>query len=290
MENLNLQSLAERNLTSYVDKNIALFSQLSEVRNLPQTDVFVEGYLMAFIIKGSAQVMIDEDTYTVHEGDIFVCSPRNILEKTMLSIDIEAKAIFVTPTSLEKIANMVNLSWSLRVMAQTHEIIHVEQSSLRRLIKYYDMIEGKLLGDETPNKTNCIDFLLCAFAYELFDIRMSIGKITPTQSFSSADYIFQRFTKLLEDKNRPFSKVKGYAEELNITPKYFSFICKQLTGKTAGRIIDDEVIKTAKILLRNNSLSIKQIADILNFANQSHFGTFFRKRVGMSPHNYRDSF
>jgi AraC-like DNA-binding protein len=43
----------------------------------------------------------------------------------------------------------------------------------------------------------------------------------------------------------------------------------------------------AKILLRNPSLSIQQIADQLNFSDQSSFGKFFKKHHRMSPLEYR---
>ena len=47
--------------------------------------------------------------------------------------------------------------------------------------------------------------------------------------------------------------------------------------------------KRGKLLLRDNSLGIKQIAARLNFANPSHFGTYFHRYVGMSPQQFRQS-
>lgn len=47
--------------------------------------------------------------------------------------------------------------------------------------------------------------------------------------------------------------------------------------------------KRGKLLLRDNSLGIKQIAARLNFANQSHFGTYFHRYVGLSPQQFRQS-
>lgn len=41
--------------------------------------------------------------------------------------------------------------------------------------------------------------------------------------------------------------------------------------------------------LIDNSKSIKQIAEMLGFANQSHFGTFFNRKAGMSPQQFRNS-
>jgi AraC-like DNA-binding protein len=88
---------------------------------------------------------------------------------------------------------------------------------------------------------------------------------------------------------QPFTNVNGYAELLHITPKYFSSICKKLSGKTANEIIKEETIKQAKILLHDNSLSIKQVADQLSFTNQSHFGTYFHRYTGMSPQQFRQA-
>lgn len=79
-----------------------------------------------------------------------------------------------------------------------------------------------------------------------------------------------------------------YANLLHISPKYFSSVCKKLTGKTASEIINDEIIKQSSFLLRNNKLSIKQISSRLGFVNQSHFGTFFRRHTGLSPQQYRE--
>jgi len=104
---------------------------------------------------------------------------------------------------------------------------------------------------------------------------------------TSAEHIFEQFIHLLEDPHRPLSNVIGYAELLHITPKYFSSICKKMSGKTANEIIKEETIKKAKILLHDNSLSIKQVADMLDFSNQSHFGTYFHRYTGMSPLKFR---
>ncbi|MGM9706544.1 MAG: helix-turn-helix domain-containing protein [Prevotella sp.] len=79
---------------------------------------------------------------------------------------------------------------------------------------------------------------------------------------------------MLRDDNQPFCNVNGYAERLHITPKYLSSVCKHATGKTASQLINEEIIRMAKLLLHDNKYSIKQIADLLGFANQSHFGVF----------------
>jgi AraC-like DNA-binding protein len=81
--------------------------------------------------------------------------------------------------------------------------------------------------------------------------------------------------------------VKFYADALFITPKYLSQITKEVTGNTAGYLIDEMVMIEAKLLLNNASLSVAQIADELNFADQFVFSKFFKRNNKPDTSEYR---
>ena len=81
--------------------------------------------------------------------------------------------------------------------------------------------------------------------------------------------------------------VNYYAKELFLTPKHLSSVVKEVSGKTAGEWIDNFVLFEAKSLLRSSQKNIQEIADELNFANQSFFGKYFKHYTGMSPKEYR---
>ena len=78
-----------------------------------------------------------------------------------------------------------------------------------------------------------------------------------------------------------------YAGKLCITPKYLSLISKDVSGRSAGEWIDQYVVLEAKTLLKSTRMSIQEIADVLNFANQSFFGKYFKHHTGISPKEYR---
>ena len=44
-----------------------------------------------------------------------------------------------------------------------------------------------------------------------------------------------------------------------------------------------------RVQLKNSRKSIKQIAQEMNFPNQSFLGKYFKEHVGMSPTEYRRS-
>lgn len=46
-------------------------------------------------------------------------------------------------------------------------------------------------------------------------------------------------------------------------------------------------IETAKLLLQNTNMQIKEIAYKLNFADEHYFSNYFKKRVGLAPGEYR---
>ena len=78
-----------------------------------------------------------------------------------------------------------------------------------------------------------------------------------------------------------------YADRLCISPKHMSMVVKKVSGRTASDWIDDYVILQAKQMLRSSSLTIQEVSRELNFSNQSFFGKYFKKHVGMSPSEYR---
>ena len=91
----------------------------------------------------------------------------------------------------------------------------------------------------------------------------------------------------LQQNYRRYRDVGWYARQLSLTPKYLSEVVKQVSGCTAGDWINAFVMNELKTMLRGTSLSIKEIAIRMNFANQSFLGKYFKSTMGMSPAAYR---
>jgi AraC-like DNA-binding protein len=98
-----------------------------------------------------------------------------------------------------------------------------------------------------------------------------------------------QFLQLLFDHAKEQHAVTFYAGKLFITPQYLSLILKELTGKSANKWIEDALIVEAKVLLKMPQTTVQQVADKLNFSDQSTFGKFFKKHIGLSPMEYRKS-
>lgn len=64
---------------------------------------------------------------------------------------------------------------------------------------------------------------------------------------------------------------------------------RSVSGRNPGDWIRDYVILEAKALLKSGKYSVQQVGDMLNFSNQSFFGTYFKRATGLSPKAYRES-
>lgn len=80
--------------------------------------------------------------------------------------------------------------------------------------------------------------------------------------------------------------VTFYADKICVTPQYLSHAVYNATGKHALHWILDYVILDAKALLKSNRYTVQQISEMLNFANPSFFGKYFKAATGMSPRAY----
>lgn len=100
--------------------------------------------------------------------------------------------------------------------------------------------------------------------------------------------LLANFYLLLKQSFREEHRVQYYAESLAITPKHLSVITKELTGKPAIELIQDVLVEEAKYLLRQG-LSIGETAQKLHFSDQSFFGKFFKRNVGISPKEFRQN-
>jgi AraC family transcriptional activator of pobA len=95
------------------------------------------------------------------------------------------------------------------------------------------------------------------------------------------------YRDLLNGTGQKIFRVQDYAIAQNLNPNYLNCVVKSKTGKPASTWITDKTISEAKSLLSNSSISIKEIAYLLGFAESNHFSNYFKKHTRLSPVSYR---
>jgi len=105
----------------------------------------------------------------------------------------------------------------------------------------------------------------------------------PTYNYT----LLRNFQKLIEKNYTSLKLPKEYAELLFITPNHLNALCSAMLGIPAGEVIRNRIALEAKRLLIHKELSVAEIADKLNFADNSYFTKFFKKQAGLTPEEFR---
>jgi len=81
--------------------------------------------------------------------------------------------------------------------------------------------------------------------------------------------------------------INDVARQFGMSTRNFSRRFKEATGKTPANYLQSLRIDVAKNLLQSSNLSIGDVADRVGYSDVSHFTQVFRKRLFITPSDYR---
>ena len=82
--------------------------------------------------------------------------------------------------------------------------------------------------------------------------------------------------------------IQEIATNLGTSYSWFRKAFKEYTGYAPAQYFQELKLRKAKELLTETNLSFKEIAYELDFSSYEYFLSFFKKRVGVTPSEYRD--
>ncbi|NHN32178.1 response regulator [Paenibacillus agricola] len=77
------------------------------------------------------------------------------------------------------------------------------------------------------------------------------------------------------------------ADQVGVSPNYFSSLFKRETGHTFVEYVTDRKLEEAKAWLEDADIPIYKIAERLGYNDRKYFREIFKKRIGVTPSEYR---
>ena len=243
--------------------------------------------LIGLCTKGEVVYQLDTQKQIIRAGDILIVSDRHVVDSYRRSDDMEGLCMMLSVNFYREIIQNVSDVSSLFLFSRQHPVMSLEQKEIDTFKEYFQTIKQKISDEGNHFRKDLIKTLLLAMFYDLSNIIYRVKQDDKPQT--RAEIIFTRFIQLLEKNFRQERRVSWYAQQLCITPKYLSETVKNVSRRTPNEWIDNYIILELRVQLRNSTKAIKEIAEELNFPNQSFMGKFFKEHVGMSPSEYRKS-
>lgn len=245
--------------------------------------------------RGSVEVSLEGCHYHIKPGDVYIYMASTLVHFLHKSEDAEGIMVEVDFYYILPIVNkVINVESQLFMRKNPCVSLSGEQCAHFEYLlnNLWDRINAEDCQKENVQyqhlKLELIKSMGQTICYEILNMYFTNQPLQPLQQ-GKKDVVFQNFMLSLFRFYRKERDVSFYARMQHITPRYFSAIIKEKTGDSALQWIVRMVITEAKQLLEESDLSIKEIADQLNFPTQSFFGKYFKQYVGVSPKEYRNN-
>ncbi|MFR7879724.1 MAG: helix-turn-helix domain-containing protein [Butyricimonas paravirosa] len=240
------------------------------------------------ILKGTLQIVIDNIRHkcTPSNNNIVNIKPVNTITQMTPGNDFKGHIIILPKSFMDRADHGVKPIPFRDVLSMRFQLTITPQGGIEILADYFRLIvkTRKPMKAVKPVSSNMI--LLCHLKITQM-IFAEMEKQQKKRLISRSSLLCNQFTQLLTQHIEEEHEVLFYADKLNITPHYLTKITHKYIGFAANKVIANELITQASLLLRNPDYTLQQIADRLHFCDQSSFGKFFKKHTGKTPATYR---
>lgn len=273
--------------TSAYDADGLLF--LENVHGVDFTNKTLQlGFLLVCVCTGgAATARLNGKVVRQEPGQMLVAFGEQIIDECRPSDDFEGQIALISQEyALESFTGLRYL-WPFLLYIYRNPVIRLTEEEQSLLFGNFRAIVRRLEMPGHRYRRDCVVSLLRVFSLDICRIlderQCGRGNEAPSRSYN----IFDDFISLAQKNVRVHRDVAWYGEQLCISPKYLSEAVKQVSGKTAGQWLSTFVANEIRLMLRNTTLSIKEITQEMNFPNQSFMGKYFKNLTGMSPAAYR---
>lgn len=233
---------------------------------------------------GELTVEINMIEHHISAGNLVITLPEDILQHKKVTDDVKGLFIIVSQQFIEDAFPKIEEILPLFLHIQKYPCLSLSVQECVRIQNFYNFFIQHL-EDNSPYRDKVIRSILQSLVYYI------AGVVNLDQANNRRDRkeeLFSRFIQLIIKNYKEHKKLDFYADKLFISPKYLSDAIKKISGKSAHDWIDHYILLEAKILLRSSRKTVQQIADELNFPNNSFFSKYFKKHCGITPKEYRE--
>lgn len=243
-------------------------------------------YELIWVQRGVGTHQIDFTTHTLQDKTLFFLTPgqvhylhdqQAVIEQASILIFNE-EFIYQGDTDRELLSSLTLLpAWD----QHTQTVQPPDATPLEHLIALMDA-EYHLPNRNYELLRSALRILLILTVRHRTTVALSAGDLNTRR--------LNAFRTLVETQFATHHQAPPYAGQLALSLKRLDQICRQLTGKSAQRLIHERIVVEAKRLIAYHQASVKEVAFQIGFDDPSYFSRFFRRMTGVSPQSFREQF
>ena len=239
----------------------------------PHTHFFAE---LFYVLRGSGRFLVEEEEFPVKENDLIIINP-NVPHTEMSRQNSPLEYI---------VLGVDGISFSFR-RSDTLDNYHIFNFQEKRTELLYCLRE--LLEEAEKEKPYhdriCQNLLEVLIIHILRNANFSISVI-PSKKANIACGLAKRYIDA--HYSDPIT-LQDLADLTHVNKYYLAHIFTEDYGMSPINYLINRRIDKSKALLVNTNHSISQIAAFTGFSSQSYFSQTFKKLIGLTPNDYRQT-
>lgn len=254
--------------------------------------VSVHKYGFFLCLRGTARVLLGDKIYLITAYHLCIYTPNTFFRILEKSEDLDG-ILHEGPVD-EYYPAVSSINIRKRLMMREKPVVRISREEATDLADLCDSLDRGMMAQEgkMSNETlagireNYLIYLRYAVCLNVCGAYFSNSPVEAVPQ-DRDDIVFNKFLVSLYEHCHTERTVSFYAALQHLSPYYFSTIIRSRSGKSALQWIESVTMTYARKYLADSSESIKEIAELLSFPDQSAFGRYFRCRQGCSPSEYR---
>lgn len=291
---LDIIQLSAQNGAVHLDKQFILIDNFDDERIAVENEPFFVNHpvklsftVVIFCQWGEMRFKINLQDFKLHANDILIVQEGVIGEYGGMSPDARI-AVIAFMDEYFQVFNNVEAAMSLVHKLYSSPLCHLRAEAVEECMTIYRLMKAKIMETDNPFRRGSLLGYMQVLAYNGYNYLLASDFKDDGRKVGRSQELYNRFIKEVQKNYTKQRSISYYAGVLCVTPKYLSQVVHKVSGRFASDWITDFVILEAKALLKSRKYTVQQVADMLNFANQSSFGVYFKKVVGCSPTAYKD--
>lgn len=242
-----------------------------------------------FIPRGKGLVILEDQTYALSEGMFYLTGPgvmhyqaassEEAMDELCLHVDIIPwERTECDPWEAAEAEECIGKLCSLPLRPKKDQ-----HGAMACFLEAYQVCDGKYSGYYTSIKQLVLSILMKAVrAYDA-------GVITAEAPIRNMmTYRYQYAVQYMEANSSANLTLENVAEKLNISARQLQRTFQQMdANKPFSKLLEEIRLNAVCSRLEESDLSIEQIALSEGFANATYLHAVFRRRIGMTPTEYR---
>lgn len=259
---------------------------------------FTSEYHVHIIVRcGEMRFSDGKQAFVSQKDDLVVWQMSNTIQQVEYSEDFEADFLIASGDFLSRFNP--EMVWASKgfIFIRINPSFHLHEQSLSLMNNDFNLFSIRLGQPDSPFKEEILGRVMQIFLYDLWtvysDERLRVGEfysgmMAQMEPTDNAARIFLRFLSLVQRDCRRQRDVAYYADVLCITAKYLSQVSRSVSGLPASQWITFYATFELVTLLGDQSKTLTEVADLMNFETASHFSRYVKKLLGKSPSEFRN--